>query len=63
MKKIISVLLVISMITSSAILFNSCGDDYTAQDLQNAKTRYFNGNATKEDKIMVEGFYKWKANQ
>ncbi len=53
----------IALSLTSCLLLSGCGSDYTAQDLQDAKVRYFNGNASKSDKIMVEGFYKWKANQ
>ena len=63
MKKFISVLLAITMVLSTAILLTACGDDYTAQDLQDAKGRYYSGKGTAEDKRMVEGFNKWKANQ
>ena len=62
MKKGISLVLVIISIFSCIFLFG-CGSDYSAQDLQDAKGRYFSGKASKSDKRMVEGFYKWKANQ
>ena len=63
MKKILSVFLVTLVLMGSAMALTSCGDDYTARDLQDAKERYYSGNGTKEDKTMVEGFNKWKANQ
>ena len=64
MKKVISLILAALMIMGFAMILTSCGDDdYTAQDLQDAKGRYFSGKASKSDKRMVEGFYKWKANQ
>ena len=63
MKRIISVILVVLMLISSAMIFTSCGDDYTAQDLQDARGRYYSGKASAEDKRMVEGFNKWKAKQ
>ncbi|MBQ7093857.1 MAG: hypothetical protein IJN84_05025 [Clostridia bacterium] len=62
MRKCISILLIIALALSCLIL-SGCDDDYSAQDLQDAKGRYFTGKASKSDKIMVEGFYKWKANQ
>lgn len=64
MKRIVSIfLLVLSF--AGCIALTGCGgsSSYTAQDLQDAKSRYFNGTASKSDKRMVEGFYKWKANQ
>ncbi len=62
MKRATSViLLVISLL--GCMFLTACGDDYTAQDLQDAKGRYFRGEASASDKRMVEGFYKWKANQ
>lgn len=64
MKRIISLVLAVFMLIGSTMAFFSCGDDdYTAQDLQDAKSRYFSGKASKSDKRMVEGFYDWKANQ
>ena len=60
MKRIISILL-LSVIALSTL--SSCDNGYTAQDLQEAKQRYFSGNASPSDKRMVEGFYKWKAEQ
>ncbi|MBR5012162.1 MAG: hypothetical protein IKY12_06340 [Clostridia bacterium] len=63
MKKIISAILAILVLVSSAMVLTSCGDDYTAKDLQDAKERYYSGKGTDEDKRMVEGFNKWKANQ
>ena len=57
-KIVLSVLLIFSLLCISG-----CGDDYTAQDLSDAQERYFNGNASREDEIMVEGFYEWKAKQ
>lgn len=61
MKKVIYFIIGLLLIAG---LFGSCvKDDYTADDLEGAKSRYFTGTATKEDKTMVEGFYKWKAEQ
>ena len=60
-KRISFILVIISLF--SCILLSGCGSDYSAQDLQDAKGRYFSGTASKSDKRMVEGFYKWKANQ
>ena len=60
-KRISFILVIISLL--SCILLSGCGSDYSAQDLQDAKGRYFSGTASKSDKRMVEGFYKWKANQ
>lgn len=62
MKKIIISLLAFLLLLLSFTL-SGCSDDYTAQDLQDAKGRYFNGTASKSDKNMVEGFYKWKNDQ
>ena len=62
MRKGISFILVVVSLFS-CILLSSCGSNYSAQDLQDAKRRYFNGTASKSDKRMVEGFYKWKSNQ
>ena len=45
------------------LCISGCGNEYTAQDLRDAQERYFNGNASREDEIMVEGFYEWKAKQ
>jgi len=56
------VVLVITCVLFLGILAG-CGDSYTAQDLEDAKVRYFSGEASKEDKIMVEGFYEWKEGQ
>lgn len=62
MKK--TIIIIIAIILLLAIIGNACGDnDYTAKDLEDAKGRYFTGNATQQDKTMVEGFYKWKAKQ
>ena len=63
MKKVFSCILVILMLFTVAFSFSSCGDDYSAQDLQDAKGRVFSGNGSKSDKRMVKGFYEWKANQ
>ncbi len=63
MQKIISAILAIILLISSAMVLTSCDDDYTARDLQDAKERYYSGKGTDEDKRMVEGFNKWKANQ
>lgn len=63
MKKIISLLLAMVLVVSSTFILTSCGDDYTAQDLQNAKVRYYSGKGSTEDKRMVEGFNRWKAGQ
>lgn len=63
MKKLISVLIAVLILIGTSITLTSCGDDYTAQDLQDAKGRYYSGNGSSSDKIMVEGFNKWKANQ
>ena len=46
-----------------SVSLTACGDRYTAQDLQDAKQRYASVKYTREDEIMVEGFYKWKADQ
>lgn len=51
------------MLISTAVFLTACGDEYTAQDLQDAKGRYYSGKGSAEDKRMVEGFNKWKANQ
>ena len=52
--------IIIAIIVVILALIGSCStDEYTAQDLQDAKGRYFRGEATQEDKTMVEGFYKW----
>ena len=59
----IIVTIVIALAIIGACSSSSDDGDYTARDLQEAKGRYFSGNASKSDKIMVEGFYKWKANQ
>lgn len=63
MKKIFSTILIFCVILCSAIILSSCGDDYTARDLQDAKERYYSGNGTREDEIMVEGFNEWKSKQ
>lgn len=60
MKKIFAVFLIA---LSLSTLLSACGDDYDAQDLEDAKQRYFSGEYTKEDEIMVEGFLNWKADQ
>ena len=62
MKRIISLILVFAL-TLSCLILSGCGDDYTAKDLRAAQERYVTGKASKSDKRMVEGFYKWKANQ
>ena len=57
MKRIVSlVLATISLV--GCILLSGCGKSHTEQ-LQDARVRYFNGTASKSDKRMVEGFYKW----
>ena len=58
MKKFVSALLAISMMASTAMLLTAC-DDYTAQDLQEAKHRYYTGKGTAQDKTMVEGFNEY----
>ena len=63
MKKLICLLLAAIMLSSTAVLTTSCGDEYTAQDLQDAKSRYYGGKGSASDKRMVEGFNKWKSNQ
>jgi len=60
MKKLI---LMVFIFAFSMLCISGCGNEYTAQDLRDAKERYFNGNASREDEIMVEGFYEWKAKQ
>lgn len=60
MKKNLAIVLVI---LSFIGLLAGCTDDYTAQDLQDAKSRYYSGRYTREDEIMVKGFNKWKAEQ
>ena len=59
MRKMIAVLSALLI----CISLTACGDRYTAQDLQDAKQRYASGKYTREDERMVEGFYKWKADQ
>lgn len=46
-----------------AALGSCSGDDYDAYDLREAQGRYYSGEYTREDEIMVEGFNKWKAEQ
>ena len=60
MKKLVSCLL---CIISCTCILCACGNSYTAQDLQDAKNRYYSGKFTREDEIMVKGFEKWKADQ
>ena len=64
MKKGFTLIMVIISLLGCIIL-SGCDVDsgYSARDLQDAKGRYFSGTASKSDKRMVEGFYKWKANQ
>lgn len=58
-KKLAIVLVILSLIG----LLAGCTDDYDAQDLQDAKSRYYSGSYTRKDETMVKGFNKWKANQ
>lgn len=46
-------------------LLSMCGggDDYDAYDLRDSQNRYYSGQYTRQDEIMVEGFNKWKAQQ
>lgn len=60
MKKRVSIILLAVMLMG---LLAGCTDSYTAQDLQDAKSRYYSGRYTREDEIMVKGFNKWKAEQ
>lgn len=60
-KKIILTSLACTLL-SSTVLTACGGDDYTADDLQNAIERKARGEKlNREDSNMVDGFYKWKA--
>lgn len=66
MKKSFAKKLIIASMTgillSSTVLTACGGDDYTADDLQNAIERKARGEKlNREDSNMVDGFYKWKA--
>ncbi|WP_176256342.1 hypothetical protein [Enterocloster alcoholdehydrogenati] len=66
MKKSFAKKLIIASMTgillSSTVLTACGGDDYTAEDLQDARARKARGEKlNREDSNMVEGFEKWKA--
>ena len=61
--KLGTIVIIVILLAIIALFGKACGgDEYTAQDLQDAKERYFFGTPSDSDKRMVEGFYKWKAN-
>lgn len=62
MKKFLCRLFTFFMLIIMLLSLSACGDDYTAQDLQDAKGRYYSGQGSASDKRMVEGFNRWKAN-
>ena len=66
MKKIFVLMLLSVMLMSTAAITTACGssDSYTAEDLQNARSKKARGEKlTRKDAHMVEGFEKWKAKQ
>lgn len=62
-KKVI-IISMVSLLLSSTVLTACVEDDYTAEDLMDARIRRANGeNLNREDSNMLEGFDNWKAKQ
>lgn len=65
-KKLFILMLLSLLLMSTAVITTGCGssDSYTAQDLQNARSKKARGEKlTRSESNMVEGFEKWKADQ
>ena len=66
LKSFFVLMLLSLMLMSTAAITTGCGssDSFTAQDLQNARSKKANGEKlTRSESNMVEGFEKWKADQ
>lgn len=61
---IFTILMIIGLLVFIYDVSNYTFDDYTAEDLGNARVnRALGKKLNKEDKIMLEGFDKWQSDQ